>query len=173
MTTQRIPRMRARVAHASDDELGYLGCLFVDGERVYATGGSYHHPTLLVSDDGARSWRGLSHPATPGLRSLTKDGDTLYVVGESGMLAASVDSGLTWTRIPVDTETCLFDHARAPDGTWWIVGDEGVIFRSTDGIAYQRVDADWEIYSSQASPSAARACSSRFPSRICPFISAS
>src|SRR5205814_1235590 len=119
MTTKRIPKMRVRAVHEADDDLGYLGCLTVDGERVYATGGTHGHSTLLVSDDGARSWRRLTPPPTPGLRSLCKYGDTLYVVGEYGMLAASVDSGLTWTRLPVDTSECLFDQLRTSDGTWW------------------------------------------------------
>lgn len=139
MATKRIPEIRTRMSNGSDGELGYLGCLLVDGDRVYAAGGTYHHPTLLVTDDGGQDWRRLSHPPTPGLRSLIKHGNALYLTGEYGMLAVSVDSGLTWTRLPVDTDTCLFDIARAPDGTWWIAGDDGVILKSTDGIAYEEV----------------------------------
>jgi photosystem II stability/assembly factor-like uncharacterized protein len=105
--------VRVKTVHAADDSFGYLGDLFVDGERVYATGGTYHKPTLLVSDDGARSWRRVSTPVTPGLRTISKHGNALYLCGEYGTLAASVDSGLTWTAIPVDTQTCLFELARA------------------------------------------------------------
>jgi photosystem II stability/assembly factor-like uncharacterized protein len=142
MATKRIPKMRTRVSHEADDDLGYLGCLYVDGERVYGAGGSYHHPTLLVSDDGARSWRRLGHLNTPGLRALIKIDDALYLTGEYGSLGVSVDSGLTWTPIDVGTTTCLFELQRAADGSWWIAGDDGVILRSTDGITYQDLGED-------------------------------
>jgi photosystem II stability/assembly factor-like uncharacterized protein len=139
VSTKRIPRLRTRVASDSDGDRGYLGCLYVDGDRVYAVGGSYHQPTFLVTDDGGHDWREVAHPPTPGLRSLFRHGHALYLTGEYGMLAVSVDSGLTWTQLPVETPTCLFDLARAPDGTWWIAGDDDVILRSTDGITYQQV----------------------------------
>ncbi|MBA2540572.1 MAG: hypothetical protein H0V17_13100 [Deltaproteobacteria bacterium] len=142
MSTKRIPRTRTRTSHEADDDLGYLGTLYVDGERVYAVGGSYHHPTLLVSDDGGRDWRRLSHPNTPGLRSILKVGNALYLTGEYGALGVSVDSGLTWTPIDVGTQTCLFDLQRAADGSWWIAGDDGEILKSTDGITYQDVGED-------------------------------
>ena len=142
MTTKRVPKTRVRVSHASSGELGYLGDVLVDGDRIYATGGTHHQPTLLVSDDGAQSWRPLSPPAVPGLRTISKHGNALYLCGEYGMLGVSVDSGLTWTTIPVGTGTCLFELGRGPDGSWWICGDEGVILRSTDGVAFSRVEVE-------------------------------
>ncbi len=144
MTSKRVPKMRTRVAHARGDAFGYLGDLYIDGERIYATGGTYHKPTLLVSDDNAQSWRRVATPVTPGLRTLSKHGNALYLCGEYGLLAASVDSGLTWTTIPVETSTCLFELARAPDGSWWVCGDDGLILRATDGIAYSKVEVDTE-----------------------------
>ncbi len=139
---KRVPGTRARVSHEADKAYGYLGDVFVDGDRIYATGGTHHCPTLLVSDDGAQSWRPLSTPAVPGLRTISRHGNALYLCGEYGTLGVSVDSGLTWTTIPVGTDTCLFELGRGADGSWWICGDNGVILRSTDGIAFSRVPVD-------------------------------
>ncbi len=136
---KRVPKIRTRVCHPSSGKLGYLGRLLVDGDRVYAVGGTHGQPTLLVTDDRGQAWRKVSHPKVPGLRTMIHHDHGLYVVGEYGLLAVSVDCGLTWTRIPVGTETCLFDILRAPDGTWWIAGDHGVILRSADGISYDQV----------------------------------
>lgn len=137
--TKRVPKIRTRVSHASNVKFGYLGKLVVDGDRVYAVGGTHSQPTLLVSDDGGHWWRKVSHPTVTGLRSMIRNGNALYLVGEYGMLAVSVDHGLTWTSLVVGTSACLFDIVRTPDGTWWIAGDQGVILRSTDGISYDQV----------------------------------
>ena len=137
--TKRVPKIRTRISHASNVKHGYLGKLLVDGDRVYAVGGTHSQPTLLVTDDGGQSWRKISHPIVTGLRSMIRHGHALYLVGEYGLLAVSVDCGLTWTSLAVGTSACLFDIVRVPDGTWWIAGDQGVILRSTDGLSYDQV----------------------------------
>lgn len=142
MTTKRVPKTRSRVSHEPNSRYGYLGDVFVDGDRIYACGGTYHKPTLLVSDDHAQSWRPLSTPLTPGLRTITKQSNALYLCGEYGTLGVSVDSALTWTTIPVPTSTCLFEVARGPDGSFWICGDEGTILRSTDGVGFTSVEVE-------------------------------
>jgi len=139
---KQIPRIRTRVSNDEDDGLGDLGCLLVDGDRAYALGGMHHNPTLLVTDDGGHDWRRLTHPPVPGLRAMIRHEHALYLIGESGFLAVSVDSALTWTRLPIDTEACLFDIVRAPDGTFWIAGDDHVILRSSDGLAFEPVESD-------------------------------
>ncbi|HEV7559167.1 MAG TPA: hypothetical protein VGO00_27020 [Kofleriaceae bacterium] len=141
---KRIPKIVTRQVHDSDSDFGYLGELVVDGDRIFACGGTHGHSTMLVTNDGGASWDRRAAPATPGLRQMHVEPGALYVTGEYGMLAVSVDSALTWTKIPVDTTQCLFQLHRELDGTWWVVGDGGVVFRSTDGVTYTRVDSDWD-----------------------------
>jgi hypothetical protein len=140
---KRIPKIKARAVNAADDALGYLGCLAVAGPRVFACGGTYHKPTILVSNDGGGSFTRAATPVTPGLRDIAVVDGTVYVAGEYGTFAASVDGGLTWTPIPTPTDTCLFRIHRARDG-WWIIGDGGVVLRSADGFDFAHVDCDWD-----------------------------
>jgi photosystem II stability/assembly factor-like uncharacterized protein len=141
---KRIPKIFTRQVHDSDSDFGYLGELVVDGDRIFACGGTHGRSTMLVTNDGGASWDRRATPATPGLRRMHREPGALYVTGEYGMLAVSVDSALTWTKIPVDTTQCLFQLHRELDGTWWVVGDGGVVFRSYDGVTYSRVDTDWD-----------------------------
>ena len=142
---KRIPKMTAKLVNKpDDDELGYMGCLLAAGERIYACGGTYQKATILVSNDGGATFTRCATPATSGLRELSLVDGTLYVCGEYGTLAASVDHALTWTPLAIDTQTCLFRLHIASDGTWWVIGDEGNVFRSRDGKAYDRVDTDWD-----------------------------
>jgi len=138
-----IPKMITQQVHDSDADFGYIGELLVDGDRMFACGGTNGDSTVLVTNDGGASWDRRATPATPGLRQMHREPGALYVTGEYGMLAVSVDSALTWTKIPVDTDKCLFELHRELDGTWWVVGDGGIVFRSNDGVTYTRVDTDW------------------------------
>src|SRR5262249_19668447 len=137
-------KITSRQVNDSDDDLGYIGELLVDGDRIFACGGTNHDPTILVSNDGGATWDARSTPHTSGLRRMHREPGALYVVGEHGMLAVSVDSALTWTTIPVATDGCLFELHRAADGTWWTVGESGAIFRSSDGVTYTAVETDWD-----------------------------
>ena len=133
--TKSIPRIQTRLVQAADSALGYLGDIVVDGPRVWAVGGTYNRSTVLLSIDGGRSFVRRSAPPTPGLRRLLVDGGRLVLTGEYGTLAISDDRALTWTTVPMPTSSCLFGVERAPDGTAWVVGDDGFLAKgaSFDG----------------------------------------
>src|SRR5262249_50960500 len=79
MTTKRIPKMKTRVAHEADDDLGYLGCLEVDGSTVLACGGTHGHSTILRSTDGGKTFVRCEPPLTSGLRWIGAVAGALYV----------------------------------------------------------------------------------------------
>src|SRR4051812_48721817 len=96
-----IPKITTRPSQASTTAMGYIGDFLVDGDRVFACGGTLHKPTMLVSNDGGQTWDPRATPRTPGLRQMYRTDGAIYVAGEYGTLAVSVDSALTWTTIPI------------------------------------------------------------------------
>lgn len=128
--------------HDSAAAFGYLGCVVVHGERVWAAGGTYYKPTLLYSRDGGHSFTSWSTPNTPGLRGVHVEGDLVWVVGEYGMVATThAGDGETWRRVATPAEnTCLYTIHREPKGAYWITGDDGLVLRSRTGKRWEHVE---------------------------------
>lgn len=88
---------------------------------------------LRRSDDGGRTWGGLTLPdGKPASLATSADGGAIYV-GTTDGLARSPDGGTTWSQtglsaIPVALAVSALDSA-----TVAVVDDQGRFFRSFDG----------------------------------------
>jgi len=125
-----------------DNRHGYIGSLVASGDRVFAVGGTHHRPTCLVSEDRGRSFAAWTPPSAPGLRDVHVDGDTVWVVGEWGLIARTTDGGATWTRSNRSSETgCLYVIDADRLGRKWVLGDRGLVLRaSRNGKKFVKVD---------------------------------
>jgi photosystem II stability/assembly factor-like uncharacterized protein len=75
----------------------------------------------------------------PHLNRLSYDGTTLYLAGEAGMLAKSVNAGESWERIDIDYEGSFFDIITAGDKL--IAGGlRGNLFIQSQGESWTQVD---------------------------------
>ena len=59
---------------------------------------------------------------------------------ENGRLERTVNSGTTWTAVPLEGPVFITAGAAASPTIVWIVGREGVVFRSVDGATFARID---------------------------------
>lgn len=118
-------------------DLGYVGSLVVEGDQVFAVGGTYTKPTILVSSDRGRTFERWSIPVLPrygtmpGIRDVHVEGDVVWVVGEWGGIASTRDRGASWRVIsPATNLACLYSVMRGVDRRLWILGDGGLVLRS-------------------------------------------
>lgn len=120
-------------AHEGGDDDGFIGSLYRHGNTLYAAGGTYYHPTLLVSTDGGAAFTRWKPPDTPGLRDVCVVGKQVWVAGEYGMVATT-STGKRWKTIEVPTGAiCLYQIKLDPSGAMWILGDNGVVLRRKVG----------------------------------------
>jgi len=66
----------------------------------------------------------------PHFNGLVKDGDTLFLLGETGLLAQSNDFGLTWQKFDGFYQGSFFSLARTQSGNYLVAGLRGHVFRS-------------------------------------------
>ncbi len=116
----------------TDKPSGYLGSIVVEGNCVWAVGGTHHRPTILCSEDRGHTFaHWTTPPSIPGLRDVHIDGDHVWVVGEWGGVARTQDRGETWAlQKPAKANECLYSVMRGADRRLWILGDGGLILRS-------------------------------------------
>lgn len=60
-------------------------------------------------------------------------GDHAVAAGYWGAIYVTRDGGSTWAKSRTDTKQLLYDVSLAPDGRGWVVGQSGIILRTTDG----------------------------------------
>jgi photosystem II stability/assembly factor-like uncharacterized protein len=77
----------------------------------------------------------------PHFNRLFVDGNTLFMVGEAGFIAKSLDFGASWSRMEEFYNGSLFDLHRTAQMGLLAVGLRGHVFRSEDnGQNWQQVD---------------------------------
>tara|TARA_R100001443_G_scaffold117441_1_gene142736 strand:- start:24569 stop:25618 length:1050 start_codon:yes stop_codon:yes gene_type:complete len=77
----------------------------------------------------------------PHFNRLFIDGNTLYMVGEAGFIAKSLDFGSSWQRLEEFYNGSLFDLHRTPEMGLLAVGLRGHVFRSEDnGQNWQQIE---------------------------------
>jgi len=115
----------------TDKPGGYLGVLVVDGDRVFAVGGTHHKPTIYCSDDRGHTFTAWKTPPNiPGLRDLHVEGDIVWVVGEWGGVARTENRGENWVPLKPAGAECLYSIMRGTDNRLWVLGDGGLLLRS-------------------------------------------
>lgn len=119
----------------------------VVGDMAWAVG---YWGAVLVSEDGGESWSPASTPVDETLFSVSfADARHGWAVGDGGVILRSTDGGRSWTRQePVVTDTFgeeaalrsdLFDVVAVSSDTAWVVGDFGVVLRTTDGRTWEQI----------------------------------
>lgn len=65
--------------------------------------------------------------------SITRVGERLFAVGQSGYIVSSSDAGKTWHQIPCPVSVDLVSIKFSSPMQGWITGHDGIVLRSTDG----------------------------------------
>ncbi|HUR42150.1 MAG TPA: YCF48-related protein [Verrucomicrobiae bacterium] len=107
-----------------------LDVLFIDASTGFTVGA---YGLFLKTTDGGASWAEVEAPSIRAeevhFNALVKLGDgSLFVAGESGMLAVSSDQGQTWTKLTSPYESSLFGALP--------VGDKGALIYGLRGNVY-------------------------------------
>ena len=148
-----------------DKESPLLDVLFFDELHGVVTGA---YGSFMRTRDGGKTWQkelhaSLLHPddiayleevrefdgeefyleelgsILPHLNRLYFDGTTLYLAGEAGMLAKSVNAGVSWERIDIDYEGSFFDIITVDDKL--IAGGlRGNLFIRTQAHSWTQID---------------------------------
>lgn len=100
--------------------------------RLWVVGG---FSTILVSDDGGKSWQDRSIGEDLILTAIQfPDADHGYALGEFGSVYATVDGGESWSTLPpipgeFYPQAALFTDA----AHGWVVGLDGAVMHTADG----------------------------------------
>lgn len=123
-------------AYSTDDSI-VASSLLLDtalaGTRVVAVG---EQGQILLSDDGARTWRRASAPASSLLTALSFPDDKHgWAVGHDGVVLATVDGGEQWSlqRAPGRDQRPLFDVLFTDSNHGAAVGAFGTILMTDNG----------------------------------------
>lgn len=101
-----------------------------NGERV--GGGSV---VAAHSADGGQTWTTTDPPAL--IFTVRRGASGAWLAIGPGYLGRSLD-GVSFTAVAIDPNLELYDVAEAGPGTWWTVGVDGAMLRSTDdGASWQ------------------------------------
>jgi len=123
----------------ADEENGWLVCersIYLlrakDEQRSY----------LLTTSDGGRSWRRVNLGGDPDARLLrilfARDGYG-WVFGEGGIIFATVDRGVTWSKRRAPTRHVLFGGAFLDPTQLWLVGSGATVIQTKDGGSTWRI----------------------------------
>ncbi|PKI17445.1 hypothetical protein CXF71_04305 [Colwellia sp. 12G3] len=79
----------------------------------------------------------------PHFNGLVQEGDTLFLVGETGLLAQSTDFGITWQQFDGFYQGSFFSLARTKSGNILVVGLRGHVFLGVDnGRQWDEITTD-------------------------------
>ncbi|MGD1006898.1 MAG: YCF48-related protein [Ignavibacteriaceae bacterium] len=87
----------------------------------------------------------------------TEDGNSGYVVGDSGRALKTTDHGYTWTAINTGVSSKLENVTFSTNNLGWIVGDNGTILKTSDGgnswllnNSFSEYHFDWVTFTSDS-----------------------
>lgn len=114
-----------------------IDVLFLDAKRGFAAGA---YSLLLHTDDGGKTWSEVNAPsirdaegAGPHFNALVRLGNgSLFIAGESGMLAISGDEGRSWSKLTSPYGGSFFGALP--------VGERGALIFGLRGNAYSTQD---------------------------------
>ncbi|MFK3973356.1 WD40/YVTN/BNR-like repeat-containing protein [Pseudomonas sp. NPDC087358] len=105
----------------------------LDDKRLLAVG---HDGWILRSVDAGSSWQETRYDGDLGeplLGIWSGGGDKVLAFGSFGKFYQSGDAGQTWTPQPLDIDSAhLYGMAGADDGRRMLVGEQGLVLRTTD-----------------------------------------
>ncbi len=78
----------------------------------------------------------------PHFNRIVADGRTLYLAGETGLIAKSNDFGVSWEKLDAIYPGSFYDINRTQDGNLLVVGLRGHVFRSLrNGTPWQEINS--------------------------------
>ena len=95
-----------------------VGIVFVDAEHGFAVGAE---GAVLVTTDGAKSWRRAPLMKTQGTNGVAQGGGKVWVVGDGGSVSVSANRGASWQARHKGNRN-IFEVAVAPTGRV-VIGD--------------------------------------------------
>lgn len=137
----RIGAAKRLVTEGADKPL--LALHFSDALQGLVVGA---YGLAMATEDGGRTWRSamgqLPNPRGLHLYALAQQGQTLFVVGEQGLLLRSRNAGQSFETLPSPYEGSLFAAALLPNGRLMLGGLRGHLFSSDDQGASFQVQAN-------------------------------
>lgn len=120
-----------------------LGVWFADNQNGYAVG-AYGY--FLATHDGGTTWVDNAAALNNGdgwhlnaIRGL-QGTDTVFIVGEHGILFRSTDRGATWHSLPSPFDGSFFGIAPVAQDLLLVYGLQGRLFASSnDGASWQQI----------------------------------
>ncbi len=88
--------------------------------------------SILISDDKGKTWQTVVLPEGDLVRATDINGDYGIAVGMNGRLLLSEDGGQKWKDAKSPTESNLLNISRYAIGYWYIVGEEGEVWKTVD-----------------------------------------
>lgn len=106
----------------------------LDDKRLLTVG---HDGWILSSDDAGSSWQEIRYDSDLGeplLGIWTSGGDNVMAFGSFGKFYQSVDAGKSWSPRTLDIDSAhLNSMDGGNDGRRMLVGEQGLVLRTTDG----------------------------------------
>jgi photosystem II stability/assembly factor-like uncharacterized protein len=131
----------AQVAHEEGPTQPILNLFFIDHQTGFLLGA---YGTLLKTTDAGQSWSVLSHrvpnPDKFHLTAMTFWQQSLWMVGEAGLIFRSDDEGEHWSAEESPYEGSWFDIAVVGNDLW-VAGLRGHLFYKAPNAQWQRVEA--------------------------------
>lgn len=119
---------------------------FADARNGWAVG---HDATILHTQDGGSTWsvQRFQPGASALLDVLFLDAQRGFAIGAYGQFLQTADGGANWTVLesPIVEEGLHFNAlTRLNDGTLFLVGEQGMMAASNDGIEWRRLQSPYE-----------------------------
>jgi photosystem II stability/assembly factor-like uncharacterized protein len=125
---------RANFFAQSGPSKPFLSVLALSPQQVIVFGA--YRMTVMTTDAG-KDWTDWSlhiyDRLSNNLYAALRVADTIYVVGEAGLVFASTDGGNTFLPIPTPATATLFGLIAAADGSITVFGVAGTCLRTEDG----------------------------------------
>ncbi|MBK7096554.1 MAG: T9SS type A sorting domain-containing protein [Saprospiraceae bacterium] len=104
----------------------FWGFDFLDAENGLA---AYQNSFSHLTKDGGTTWQKKYISGFELRDAAMVNTQTMYVVGKNGAVAKTVDATENWNMVNSNTPRHLFDIFFGPDGTGYILGEDGMILR--------------------------------------------
>jgi photosystem II stability/assembly factor-like uncharacterized protein len=146
----RLPAERTRPVRVGDSRQDTMGFTVVGPDHFLASG----HPELTLtgdefaphlglieSDDGGRSWNGVSLAGEADFHTLRLEGEWIFGVNaRSGQLLISRDRGKSWVGMMTPSRLVDIVVSPANSDVWVAVGDDGLYGTSDGGASWARLN---------------------------------
>jgi photosystem II stability/assembly factor-like uncharacterized protein len=118
---------------------------FIDAKTGWAVG---HDSVILNTTDGGQTWAVQNKQPEleqPLFSVYFKDAQNGFAVGAYSLFLATNDGGKTWTKKTIgDSDFHMNGIFKAKDGTLFIAGEAGHVFRSKDGESWDILQTPYQ-----------------------------